>query len=434
MKFEFDHRTGSMQPKKDDNIYFAQSQGGGLIVDDKKNNIRYIIERDERITKLFGSFDRDKLNFYDMRDARMIADRVVRLLGRDHKYSDFHYFLKGYHMSENFVKSCSSFLDESVWADIHKRSNGQGTVKKEDYGKVIGTLEDGTKLVMPYDYVDKGELVEFDEGKLYYEFEEGGIIAVVSQDYDDAYYVYNEDDEGVNMSCYCIIDDCIRKEDEFNSLLAIANTSNTYLPDLLFNLEVDVQREYTKFTFDGGREAYMLFYSEDRADDYAFDSEKELLDDTRFDKETVKHFRDILGDGFFDEKAMKDELEESYSTYFDDLNNEDKVRELLNYGLVEETEEYFDVDEDGDVDTDLPTFDPDDYRDNYVEKVLDSIDDVIDEFFFHYGYDGIEDFIDIEELAKDIVNNDGRGSIISGYDGQERVENVNGKTYYIYRT
>jgi hypothetical protein len=434
MKFEFDHRTGSMQPKKDDNIYFAQSQGGGLIVDDKKNNIRYIIERDERITKLFGSFDRDKLNFYDMRDARMIADRVVRLLGRDHKYSDFHYFLKGYHMSENFVQSCSSFLDESVWADIHKRSNGQGTVKKEDYGKVIGTLEDGTKLVMPYDYVDKGELVEFDEGKLYYEFEEGGIIAVVSQDYDDAYYVYNEDDEGVNMSCYCIIDDCIRKEDEFNSLLAIANTSNTYLPDLLFNLEVDVQREYTKFTFDGGRESYMLFYSEDRADDYAFDSEKELLDDTRFDKETVKRFRDILGDGFFDEKAMKDELEESYSTYFDDLNNEDKVRELLNYGLVEETEEYFDVDEDGDVDTDLPTFDPDDYRDNYVEKVLDSIDDVINEFFTQYGYDGIEDFIDIEELAKDIVNNDGRGSIISGYDGQERVENVNGKTYYIYRT
>ena len=423
-----------MQPKKDDNIYFAQSQGGGLIVDDKKNNIRYIIERDERITKLFGSFDRDKLNFYDMRDARMIADRVVRLLGRDHKYSDFHYFLKGYHVSENFVQSCSSFLDESVWADIHKRSNGQGTVKKEDYGKVIGTLEDGTKLVMPYDYVDKGELVEFDEGKLYYEFEEGGIIAVVSQDYDDAYYVYNEDDEGVNMSCYCIIDDCIRKEDEFNSLLAVASTSNTYLPDLLFNLEVDVQREYTKFTFDGGRESYMLFYSEDRADDYAFDSEKELLDDTRFDKETVKRFRDILGDGFFDEKAMKDELEESYSTYFDDLNNEDKVRELLNYGLVEETEEYFDVDEDGDVDTDLPTFDPDDYRDNYVEKVLDSIDDVIDEFFFHYGYDGIEDFIDIEELAKDIVNNDGRGSIISGYDGEERVETVNGKTYYIYRT
>ena len=56
MRYEFDHRTGSMVPKKDDTIYFAQSQGGGLIVDDKKNNLRYIIERDGRLNKLFGSF------------------------------------------------------------------------------------------------------------------------------------------------------------------------------------------------------------------------------------------------------------------------------------------------------------------------------------------------------------------------------------------
>ena len=111
MRFDFDHRTGTMQPRKDDNIYFAQSQGGGLIVDDKKNNVRYIIERDGRITKLFGSFRSDDLNFYDMRDARIIADRVVRLLGRDHKYSDFHYFLRGYHMTESFVQNCSDFLD-----------------------------------------------------------------------------------------------------------------------------------------------------------------------------------------------------------------------------------------------------------------------------------------------------------------------------------
>ena len=113
MRYEFDHRTGGMVPKKDDNIYFAQSQGGGLIVDDKKNNLRYIIERDERITKLFGSFRGNNLNLYDMRDARMIADRVVRLLGRDHKYADFHYFLKGHHISESFVDSCSNYIDET---------------------------------------------------------------------------------------------------------------------------------------------------------------------------------------------------------------------------------------------------------------------------------------------------------------------------------
>jgi hypothetical protein len=131
MKFELDHKTGMMRPKKDEEIYFAQSQGGGLIVDDKKNNIKYIIERDGRITKLFGSFDKDNLNLYDMRDARIIADRVVRLLGRDHKYSDFHYFLRGYHMNESVIESCSDFLNESVWTDIQSRSAGD-TVRKED--------------------------------------------------------------------------------------------------------------------------------------------------------------------------------------------------------------------------------------------------------------------------------------------------------------
>ena len=135
MKFEFDHRTGMMRPKKDEDIYFAQSQGGGLIVDDKKNNIKYIIERDGRITKLFGSFDKNNLNLYDMRDARIIADRVRRLLGRDHKYSDFHYFLRGYRMSESFIKTCSDFLGESIWSDIQDRSAGD-TVRKEDGVKV----------------------------------------------------------------------------------------------------------------------------------------------------------------------------------------------------------------------------------------------------------------------------------------------------------
>ena len=135
MKFEFDHKTGMMRPKKNEEIYFAQSQGGGLIVDDKKNNIKYIIERDGRITKLFGNFDKDNLNLYDMRDARIIADRVSRLLGRDHKYTDFHYFLRGYRMSEGVIKTCSDFLEESIWSDIQDRSMGK-TRRKEDGVKV----------------------------------------------------------------------------------------------------------------------------------------------------------------------------------------------------------------------------------------------------------------------------------------------------------
>ena len=157
MKFELDHRTGMMRPKKDEEIYFAQSQGGGLIVDDKKNNIKYIIERDGRITKLFGSFDKNNLNLYDMRDARIIADRVRRLLGRDHKYSDFHYFLRGYRMSESFIKTCSDFLNESIWSDIQDRSSGD-TVRKED---LITTNEDlKNKIQKLYKEQGKGDTLD----------------------------------------------------------------------------------------------------------------------------------------------------------------------------------------------------------------------------------------------------------------------------------
>ena len=157
MKFELDYRTGMMQPKKNEEIYFAQSQGGGLIVDDKKNNIKYIIERDERITKLFGSFDKDNLNLYDMRDARIIADRVRRLLGRDHKYTDFHYFLRGYRMSEGVIKTCSDFLEESIWSDIQDRSMGK-TVRKED---IITTNEDlRNKIYELYKEQGEGETLD----------------------------------------------------------------------------------------------------------------------------------------------------------------------------------------------------------------------------------------------------------------------------------
>ena len=157
MKFELDYRTGMMRPKKDEEIYFAQSQGGGLIIDDNKNNIKYIIERDGRITKLFGSFNKNNLNLYDMRDARIIADRVMRLLGRDHKYTDFHYFLKGYRMSESFIKTCSDFLGESIWSDMQDRSAGD-TVRQED---MITTKEElQHKIYELYKKQGKGDTLD----------------------------------------------------------------------------------------------------------------------------------------------------------------------------------------------------------------------------------------------------------------------------------
>ena len=107
MKFELDHRTGHMIPKKDENIYFARSQGGGLIIDDKKNRKKFIIERDGRITVLFGNISKDNLHFYDMRDAREIENRVKRMFGAEHPFADYRLFLKG--MGSGYIKSRDEF-------------------------------------------------------------------------------------------------------------------------------------------------------------------------------------------------------------------------------------------------------------------------------------------------------------------------------------
>lgn len=107
MKFELDHRTGHMMPKKDDNIYFARSMSGGLIVDDKKNRKKFIIERDGHITVLFGSMRKDDLHFYDMKDAREIENRVKRMFGSEHPYANYKKFLRG--LRESYIKSFDEF-------------------------------------------------------------------------------------------------------------------------------------------------------------------------------------------------------------------------------------------------------------------------------------------------------------------------------------
>lgn len=111
MKFEFDHRTGTMIPKKDEQIYFAQSQGGGLRVDDHKHDIKYIIERDGGLNILQGPKLKAKqfLHVYDQRDANIIADRVVRMFGRSHEYANYRKFLKG--VNESYIiKTFDEFI------------------------------------------------------------------------------------------------------------------------------------------------------------------------------------------------------------------------------------------------------------------------------------------------------------------------------------
>ena len=450
MRFEFDHKTGMMRPKKDEEIYFAQSQGGGLIVDDKKNNIKYIIERDGRITKLFGSFDKNNLNLYDMRDARIIADRVRRLLGRDHKYSDFHYFLRGYRMSESFIKTCSDFLSESIWSDIQDRSSGE-TVKKED-GRIIGTLEDGTKLIISNDAFADGNLVEFD-GSNIYNLGDDTYIAVINEGNTDVYYKYDEDSEDVVNMVRCFdTDESLRTNNDFGMLRALMY-QDEWDDSCIDDLEVSIEDNYVKFEFSGFE--FVIYDDIDEATDDAvkdaINIEKETLEGLKNElsqkylsstesKNIRKQFHDFIdnirnncGNDGFDEDELKDVFEESFEFEYDEFDEEDAINALLSNEIIEDTEEYFDLDEDGEIDHTLPKFDYQDYKDKYVEKSMEDLGDVVDEYVLNFGYDGIEEYIDFDKVGEIYVDIDGPAHWLAYYDSEDREQRIDGVTYYIYR-
>jgi hypothetical protein len=201
--------------------------------------------------------------------------------------------------------------------------------------------------------------------------------------------------------------------------------------DDMVDLKVDEHSHYTAFEFAGYE--FSIYEDRDRAIDDAVESEENLLDETTFTRSVVEHFRNVLGDDFLDSDQMKEDLKESQETYYDDLDEEDAIDELLRRKIIEDTEDYFEVDEDGDVDHTLPKFDYGDYKDAYVEKYIDDISDYVDEYISNFGYDGIESYINTNILAKKIVESDGPESEIATYDNVEREERIDYVTYYIYR-
>lgn len=436
MRFELDHRTGMMSPKKDDQIYFAKSQGGGLIIDDRKNNVKYIIERDERITKLFGSFDKDNLNFYDMRDARIIADRVVRLFGRDHKYTDFHYFLKGYHMAESVIRNCSDFLKESIWGDMRKRAEGE--IRQEN-GRKLGVTEDGYPIILGADAFSDGSLVEFGD-KSYLEMGDNLYVAVMNDGSTDVFYALNRNmdykEDGHNMERCFEVDSELREEYDLYPLIALIKTinedDNGWDDDYFFELNISMRTDMIMFEI-GRNMSFRLFYDRDDAINYAVERESDIIGETGITQEDVKRWRNHFGNSFFDSDWFEDALRETYEYAYDDMDEDEAIEELLRLEIIEDTDEYFELDEDGDTDHTMPTFDYKDYGSKYVDKMMEDIGDPVDEYISQFGTEEIENHTDFDKLAELFVNADGPGNTIATYDSVERKVEIDHTTYYIYR-
>lgn len=325
-----------------------------------------------------------------------------------------------------------SKITESIWSDIQDRS--MGNVRKED-GMIIGQLEDGTKLIIPNEaWEEGGELVDFG-GSSIYTFDESGdkcYIAVINEGDTDVYYRYDEDSEDVANMIRCFEADVdLRKNNDFGALKAMM-MQNEWDNGDFDDLDVDVLSDYVSIRV-GQSYEFTIYEDRDKAIDYAIGLEKDLLDSDIFTEGSITRFRNILGDDFLDEKSMESDLKDSMESYYNDLDEDDAIEELLRYNVIEDTEDYFELDEDGDIDHSMPKFDYQDYGDVYAEKYIENIDDVIDEFISNFGYNGIENYVNYDKLAQLIIETDGPESVIASYDGVEREETVDGQTYYIYR-
>lgn len=434
-RFDFNHKTGMMEPRENKQIYFGGSMGGGLRIDDEKNNIKYVIERDGKITNIFGVRG-DNVNLYDLRDARIISDRVIRMFGRNHKYSDFHYFLRGYRMSENVVKNYDEFVNENIFDGIGKRSKND--IVRRENGVCLGNLEDGTKLIFPGDCLSSGDLLKRKD-VIYDNIGSKHEPFYISTFLDgDTYTIYRYDADadkgGPNMiESMSYSDDCNLYRRFYYPLIAVLdsmrNNDEIFDYEDLDNLSVEKNKtdDCLKFEFTSGEE-YLLFDNHDIAEQYAIKYEKDLLE-SNMDKNELKRFINTLGTDFLNENGIEIAIEEWFESTFDDYSDEDKIDELIKLGIVKEDEEWFDVDEDGDIDKSQPTFDPSDYKDEFVEHLMNQIPNKVEEFIFQFGYDGLEDYIDYDKLAEQIVNYDGVEGFIASYDGEEREE----RDYYIYR-
>ena len=429
VKFVFNPRTGMMD-KKDDQIYFAQSQGGGLRIDDHKHNVKFIVNGDGTITNLSG-MSGSNVAIYDMRDAKIIAGRVTRMFGDKHKYTDYRMFLSGHRYDEKIIKSFEEFVGEGLLGDMANRDL-TGSIKKED-GMIVGVI-DGKRLVMPTE-ID-GDLVDFD-GKKYVYIKELDSYFAVSEDEDDIYYKYNPELSGnkVNMEEWFYAKENLREHNFIWLRALIKAVDSTVSADDFEGFRTDFNSTINsrcEFLFEDG-ETYYGYEERDDAIKDAMDDVYDFLKTNGIDETSFKNFRDSWGNKFIDIDKISDALQKDYESFYDELNSEEKIDELLRYEVITDDGDYFET-VNGAPDHSRPTFDPELYGSEYAEaRLKDMGDDIIDEYFDNFGYGDVEYFVDYDWISQAIVDDDGPENTLASYDGKEREVSVDGEIYYFYR-
>ena len=129
-----------------------------------------------------------------------------------------------------------------------------------------------------------------------------------------------------------------------------------------------------------------------------------------------------------EQESMVSKLEEELSTQNDVVYNSEDESE------VEEAEERV-----SEIESEIEDIKLSPEGEPTVEMVESVLDDRLDEvkndilsYMNDYGMD-LKDYVDIESLISDVIDMDGTGPSLGGYDGEENAASVNGMDYFAYR-
>jgi hypothetical protein len=334
-----------------------------------------------------------------------------------------------------------SQINEHLWSGIIHRSES-GEIRKEN-GVVVGKTKDGIALTLSTEDSSNGELYEVNGESVFYLFELDTYFCVVQDGDYDSYYRYEpdvdvRDEVGINMVSWFsgVIPEL--KTLDFSWLKAIVDAAEVNVRDLESLDTEEYNYKYDEIDFEVDGKNFKSFDNCDNAEVCAIDDCEEFFEGNGVDKDTFKRFIKNFGYTFFNTNSMNDDLVSMYENDWDDMNEDDKIKWLIEHDdEITETEEYFETDEDGEIDLDQPKFDTSDYQDEYVGYNTDKLTDkeLVQQWIEIYGFeeDRLKDYIDYHELAKLCIDADGVAHQLARYDGNEIETDKNGHTYYFYR-
>lgn len=165
-----------------------------------------------------------------------------------------------------------------------------------------------------------------------------------------------------------------------------------------------------------GREEWRLL-TDDEATEAAHQYVKNMLDEMGIEAFTPS-FQETIFESCCDDSQLEAAINESNESYWDDLNEADRKRELKSWCNLDDSD--FE-DEEG---NEKEGLDLDDYRDQYLEARMKEAKET--GLYQHMVSDfGNEEWIrdmlriDADKVAELAIEGDGRGRFISGYDGEE---------------